>query len=98
MRNRCWSAGSRGWPPRRRTHGAGAVDHIPGVAPGATGAHRGVELVVGQHHGQALVRRNAMELDALGGLESRAVAVAELLGPLHVPLHAVLGDAEVVLQ
>jgi hypothetical protein len=57
-----------------------------------------IELVLDQHGGQALVRRNALEGDTLRRLEAGCAAVAQLFSALHEPVHLVLRDAEVVLQ
>src|SRR5512141_2987075 len=54
--------------------------------------------MIDQHRSDALVCRDLIERDALGRSKSGRAAVAQLIGPFHVPVDFVLRYAEVMLQ
>src|SRR3990172_2062232 len=54
--------------------------------------------MVDKHRGQAFVRRNSVERYSFGRAKTCCPAVTELLAPLHIPVHLVLGDSKVMLQ
>src|SRR4029453_9153761 len=59
---------------------------------------RGVQFIVHQHRSHAFVRRNALERYTRRRSKPRRSAVAQLFGPLHVPVNFVLRHAEVVVE
>src|SRR5262245_26106401 len=51
---------------------------------------RGVQFIIHQHRSHAFVRWNPLERYSRRRCKSRCAAVAQLFGPLHVPVNFVL--------
>src|SRR5262249_5796923 len=81
----------------RRSYPCGTVDNV--LLRSKSAAYRGgIELMVNKHRSQALIFRDALELDPLRRDKPGRAAVAKVLGPFHPPLNLILRHAKIVLE